>query len=164
MGGLIFFGILGGWLFLSFYLPVKIPGWFGMQRYGGLMTIVLIPLMLGAMFIDEVIGMRQFEQLCKERAVVWVSPEAGQVTRAKDTSPYSVDLSGYWIKINSQPVEFTDMDTGKLFFRYEILNTRGGLVGSIAMMGGSHQCTPKDDSDTFRKLNIEALLKQGNLQ
>ena len=163
MGGLIFFGILGGWIFLSFYLPVKIPGWLGMQRHGGLVTIVLIPLMLGAMFIDEVIGMRQFEKLCKERAVVWVSPEAGQVTRAKDTSPATVELSGYWIKIRSQPVEYSDIDTGKPFFRYEILHTKGGLVAGIAMMGGSHSCTPKNDNEIYKQLNIEVLEKQGKL-
>lgn len=163
MGALIYLGAIGVWLFLSFYLPVKIPGWLGLKRYGGLVTIVLIPLMLGSMFIDEVIGMRQFEQLCNERAVVWVSPEAGQVRRAKNTSSGTVELSGYWIKIRSQPVEYSDMDTGKPFFRYEILHTKGGVVAGIAMMGGNHSCAPKNDNDFYKQLNIEALQKQGNM-
>lgn len=161
MGGLIFFGILGGWIFLSFYLPVKIPGWLGMQRYGGLVTIVLIPLMLGAMFIDEVIGMRQFEKLCKERAVVWVSPEAGQVIRAASPDLPIAELKGYWIAIQSQPVAYLDVDTGNPFFKYEILHTKGGRVASIALMGGEHSCVPKNQNAVTKKLNIDALLKNG---
>ena len=161
MGGLIFFGILGGWIFLSFYLPVKIPGWLGLKRYGGLVTVVLIPLMLGAMFIDEVIGMRQFERLCNERAVVWVSPEAGQVARATRPEQTETQLSGYWIAIQSQPVVYIDSDTGKPFYSYEILHTKGGLVAGIAMMGGEHSCSPKNRNDISKKLNIDELLKNG---
>ena len=161
MGGLIFFGILGGWLFLSFYLPVKIPGWLGIKRYGGLVTIVLIPLMLGSMFIDEVIGMRQFEQLCKERAVVWVSPEAGQVKRAKKVELPESLISGYWIQIESWQIRYLDADTNKPFFSYETLITKGGRIASIALMGGVHACKPKNLIETYKQLDIDKLSDEG---
>ncbi len=161
MIGLISLIAIGLWVFLSFYVPLKIPGWFGMQRYGGVVTIILIPLMLGAMFIDEIIGMRQFERLCKERAVVWVSPDAGQVRRTKKPEQQITYLSGYLVSIETWKTTYLNVDTNKPFFTYETLLTKGGRVASITLMGGTHSCKPTNLIETYAELDIDKLIDQG---
>jgi len=161
MGGLIFLFVIALWIAISVYLAFKIPKWLGIRRLGWLLGLLLFPALLVAPVIDEVLGMRQFEQLCKQRAVVHVSPEANQVKRAKQTSLPTVELSGYWIAIRSQPVEYVDVDTGKAFLTYEGFHTKGGRIAGIALMGGTHSCWPKDDTEILKQLNIDKLLEQG---
>jgi hypothetical protein len=105
--------------------------------------------------------MWQFDRLCKERAVVWVSPEAGQVKRAKDAIRKTVNLSGYWIPIEAHPVAYIDADTDKPFYTYEVLLTKGGLVGQIALLGGTRSCEPKQLHEMWMQLNLDNLLKAG---
>lgn len=161
MGGLIFLLVIGLWLALCIYLARKIPRWLGMRRFGWILALLLFPVLLAAPVVDEVIGMRQFEQLCKERAVMHVSPEASQVKRAQHPNLAIANLPGYWIKIESQPISYIDIDTGKPFVTYEGLHTKGGRVAGIALMGGTHSCWPKDASEVLKRLNIDKLLKEG---
>ena len=160
MVGLSFLLVIGLWLALCIYLAVKIPRWLGIQHFGWILGLVLFPVVVVAPFVDEIIGMRQFEQLCKERAVLHVSPGADQVKRARHSGFQLINLPGYWISIRSQPIEFIDVDTGKPFIRYEILHTKEGRVAGMALMGGEHSCSPKDASE-LQRLDIDKLLKQG---
>ena len=72
MGGLIFLLVIGLWGAVCIYLALNIPRWLGIRRFGWILGLLLFPVLFVAPVIDEVIGMRQFEQLCKERAVVHV--------------------------------------------------------------------------------------------
>lgn len=161
MIGLIALFILGGWIFLSLFLARRIPRWLGIQRHTRSASVACFLLLLIAPFIQDIVGMWQFDRLCKERAVVWVSPEAGQVKRAKSKYPEFVELPGYWIAIRSQLVEYSDLDTGLPFYRYEILHTKGGVLGGIGSLGNSHSCRPPNRNETSDQLGIEKLLEQG---
>ena len=158
---LIALSMLGGWIFLSVFLAGRIPRWLGIQRYTRSAGFVCFLLLLLAPAAQDIVGMWQFERLCKERAVVWVSPEARQVKRAKDTSSATVELPGYWITIRSQPVEYSDADTGIPFYRYEILHTKGGVVGEIASLGNTQSCRPTNRDEASHQLNIGKLLEHG---
>lgn len=161
MGGLIFLLVILLWLALCVYLALKIPKWIGIKRLGWVLGLLLFPVLVVAPMVDEVIGMRQFEQLCEERAVMHVSPEAGQVKRAKADERPAVELSGYWIAIRSQPVVYLDADTDRPFVTYEALHTKGGRIAGMALMGGTHSCWPKDESEILKNLDIDRLLKAG---
>lgn len=161
MIGLIALFILGGWIFLSLFLARRIPRWLGIQRYTCSASAACFLLLLIAPFIQDIVGMWQFDRLCKERAVVWVSPEAGQVKRAMHADLPNVARLGYWIPIHSQPIAYIDVDTGKPFLTYEALHTKGGLIGQLLLLGGTHSCWPKNATQVTNELNTDLLIKQG---
>jgi hypothetical protein len=160
MIGLMFLGVFALWVWLAIYLGLKIPKWFG-WKWKNAISALLIPLFFAAPFVDEVVGMRQFKQLCKERDVVNLSPEASQVKRAKSADLPIVELSGYWIAIQSQPVAYIDIDTGKQFMRYEMLHTQGGRIAGKVLMGGMHTCRPRETEEINGRLNINKLFDEG---
>jgi len=160
MAGLIGLFLIAIWLLICGAFAAKIPQWLGAKRRTWLWSLLLFPILVIAPIVDELVGMRQFEQLCKERAVVHVSPDADQVKRAKRGDSSYVALPGYWINITSQPVAYVDVDSEKVFLSYEILHTKGGRIAGIALLGGEHSCAPKDRSET-KRLDIDRLLKQG---
>lgn len=161
MIGLIALSILGGWIFLSVFLARRIPRWLGIQRHTGSASVACFLLVLIAPAIQDIVGMWQFDRLCKERAVVWVSPEAGQVKRAKETSPATIDLTGNWIPIRLQRAEYSDAETGRPFLSEVALHTKGGYIGHIALLGNTRSCWPQTNREVFKELNIDKLLEQG---
>ena len=161
MAGLVFLLAIALWFALCVYLAFKIPGWLGIRRLGWMVGLLVFPVLLVAPVIDEVVGMRQFERLCKERAVVHVSPEAGQVKRARKPDLPVVALPGNWILIASQPIAYIDADTMKPFLTYEALHTNGGRIAGLALMGGTKSCWPKDYIEISKRLKTHELLEQG---
>ena len=160
MIGLLFLSLAILWLALVVYLTIKIPRWCGVVRHAWLLRLLLVPLLLVGPFVDEIVGMRQFEELCKERTAIWMSPDAGQVKRAKRIGLLPTDVLGYWIEIRSQVVEYVDIDTGKTFVRYELLNTHGGRIAGARLMEGTISCQPKDG--TLNSLiDIDKLVRHG---
>jgi len=163
MIGLTFLAIGLLWLALSVFVGRKLPQWIGIRNPAEkwAVTVVAVAVLLIGPFVDEIIGMKQFEKLCAERTVIRVSADAKQVTRARRISKPRTELNGYWINIRSTAVIYVDADTDREFLRYEILNTSGGRVAGLALLGGSHQCVPKDYGPA-NDLDLDKLLKEGN--
>lgn len=149
------------WLGLSVFLARKIPVWVGVRHHRVPLSLVLFPVIFVTPVIDEVIGMHQFEQLCNDRAVVHVSLDAARVRRAKVVSGPVLEVPNHWIKIQAQEMVYLDVDTGKPFYTYESLITKGGRIARIARLGGLHSCSAKNIPETSKQLNIEELLKEG---
>ncbi|MBI2728278.1 MAG: hypothetical protein HYX42_18720 [Polaromonas sp.] len=164
MIGSIFLGAAIFWLLLTVSLTIKIPRWFGLKLYASwLLRLLMLPLLLVGPFVDEIVGMRQFEKLCQERAVVKLSPGASQVKRAKRAETRYVDLLGYWINIDAQQITYLNADTGEPFLTYEILRTKGGRIAGTALLGGVHSCSPPVPN-AMNRLDIDKLVKQGSAQ
>ena len=163
MIGLTFLAIGLLWLAFSVFVGRNLPKLLGIQGVAGqrAVTVAALVVFLVGPFVDHVVGMRQFERLCEERTVMRLSVEAMQVTRARRIDTPSTELQGYWINIRSSGVVFVDVDTNREFLRYEILNTSGGRVAGLALLGGSHQCVPRDYGPA-KDLDIEKLLRMGN--
>ncbi len=158
MMGLIALSILGGWIFLSLFLARRIPRWLGVQRYTRSASIACFLLVLIAPVIQDIVGMWQFDRLCKERVTLHVSPDADQVKRAIRANTQYEDISGYWVNITAQQIAYLDAATGLPFLSYEILHTKGGVIGAIALLGGDHSCSPPDMS-AMKRLDIDKLVK-----
>lgn len=158
---LIFLLLVCGWILLSVFLARRIPRWLGIRQQAKSASFAFFVMLLVAPIAQDIVGMWQFDQLCKERAVVWISPEATTVKRAKDTSPGTIELAGYWIPIRLQRAEYSDVETGKPFLAEVGLHTKGGLVGSVASLGNTRSCWPQANREVFKELDIDKLLKQG---
>jgi len=116
-------------------------------------------------FVDEIVGMRQFEKLCEEQTVMTVSPAAGAVKRARDVMSKEKILSGYWIKIWAVTRTYFDLDTGNEFLSYPGYRTQGGRIAGLALMGGWHHCSVETSESKYHKkfltFNIDELLNKG---
>lgn len=161
MIGLIFLVVGLIWLWFVGYLAVKIPRWFEMRSAATWWARLLLPpfLIIGP-FVDEIVGMKQFERLCSARAVVWTSPNAEKVAKAVEEPTKYENLSGYWIPVQSRKISFLDADTGEPFMSYEMFGTKGGRIARFALLGGEHQCSPPSPN-ALNYLNIDRLLKMG---
>lgn len=165
MIGLMFLGAGLLWLVLTVYLTIKLPRWLGLRSYAQwLLRMVLVPLLLVGPFVDEIVGMRQFEKLCEEQAILRVAPNADQVKRAKVIHSDLRELSGYWVNISTGRSSYIDLDTGMAFMTFDDFNTKGGKVARIVLLGGSHWCG-KQQASQFKaltsRINIQKLLDEG---
>lgn len=162
MIALMFLGAGLTWLAFSWFLARKVPRWLAIKTViaQGATSVVVMALLLFGPFVDEIVGMRQFERLCRERATVWTADSANSVIRAIKGDTKYVDLVGYWIPIKSQQIEYFNADTGERFLAYEILHTRGGRVARMVLLSGEHSCSPPAPN-AMNYLDIDKLIKQG---
>ena len=127
--------------------------------------MLLVPLLLVGPFVDEIVGMRQFERLCDERTAITVSPDAKTVKRAADISSDTVAIPGYLINIEMSKRTYIDTETNKPFLSYETFRTRGGRVAGLALLGGWHGCSAEMVTNKhyqqFSALNAYELLRNG---
>lgn len=167
MIGMMFLAVGLLWLALSWYLAKRVPVWLSIRHPSAqwLMRAVVMLVLLVGPFVDHIVGMRQFERLCESaKARIWVSPDIGNVSRAKPNTPVYIPVSGYWINIESTKTTYIDIDTGKAFLSYETFFTKGGRIWGLTLLGGFHSC--KVDSsdefvDTWKRFDIQRLLDQG---
>lgn len=142
MIGLMFLGAALLWLGLTVYLTIKVPRLLGLKNYASwLLRLLLVSLLLVGPFVDEIVGMRQFERLCEEQAGIQIRPVAASVRNAKRTYSPEVILPGYLINIVSTTATYVDLDSNEVYLRYNHFSTRGGRVAGLALMGGWHSCS-----------------------
>jgi hypothetical protein len=165
MIGLLFLvaGLL--WLVLTIYLTIKVPRWLGLKGTASwLLRLLLIPLFLVGPFVDEIVGMGQFERLCEKQAVLHVDASVDQVKRAKVTHSDLHDLPGYWVNISASRSSYIDLDTGKVFMTFDDFTTRGGRVAGLALLGGRHWCSAQSTAQfkaLKNRIDIQELLDKG---
>lgn len=162
MAGLIVLALAVGWLFLSGVIARVIAGSAAPERFGGLITILLYPLILAIPFADEAIGRWQYSRLCEREAKVWVAPTASQVKAARQVGPHFVDRDEFFIPVREQPIVYVDIDTGKPFYTVKAFHTPGGMIMRAGLnMGSSSACWPPNWSSRENGIDIDKLLKQG---
>jgi len=167
MIGIIFLAAAVIWLAISLNFSLKVPIWLGVRGRSKplIVSALLLAVLLVGPFVDEIIGMRQFEKLCEEaRANIWVSPEISSVKRAISNSPNSVDLSGYVIPIKLYVSEYIDLDSGSAFLRFRTYFTKGGRLWGLTLMGGKHSCEIEGSPrfiEIWKEFNIEQLMNEG---
>jgi hypothetical protein len=163
MTGLLFLIGIGLWLIVAIHLCKKIPRWLGVTKHSGLLGALVFPVVLAAPVADELIGRWQFSRLCEREAVVTLSPDWEKVKRARKRDIPSTTLSGYFIRIQSQRIEYFDLDTGKNFLTNQAFHADGGfLVYRMGLgLGTSTSCWPKDDDQIYRKVNLDELMRPG---
>jgi hypothetical protein len=121
---LLFVGAL--WLIVAYSLAMLITrvlpatGW--RVLVGALLFLALLPLPL----IDEIVGKRQFEQLCRENSTVHVdrAKAAGRTVYLADL-PH-IEIRGTWVRVVSQPWRYLDAKTGEVIVSYNMLQAEGG--------------------------------------
>lgn len=164
MTGLLLLFIATGWVALTAAAAyaatsgIKDAGF----RFGA--AVFLIGVFLPLPLINEIIGKRQFEQLCRENDKV-------QVDRAKAfgrtvylAESTDIELKYKWLRFVIKPWHFVDATTGETVVSYNTLMADGGLFfravrtsegGVPLIFKGS--CEPSDAVDLmklFQELNV----------
>ena len=160
---LMFLVGFGLWLTVAVILCKRVPRWLGVTKYGAVISVLLFPVVVALPVADELIGRWQFSRLCEREAVVTLSPDWEKVKRAGKRDIPIVTLDGYSIRIQSQRVEYFDIDTGMNFFTNQAFHADGGFLAYRMGLGlgTSTACWPKDSHQTYKQTNLDQLIKQG---
>lgn len=137
-------------------------GWWRLP-VGLLSYLAMLPLPL----VDEIVGKRQFEQLCRENSKIQIDrvKAAGRTVYLADLP--DIEIKDTWVRVVLKPWRFIDAKTGELVVSYNTLQAVGGRF--VRMLGISEggvpltfksTCVPKDrpaSVQAFREFGITYL-------
>lgn len=132
MGGLILFFVIGLWLafaiWLSKTITKKLPiAWWripvGVLVFG---VLLLLPV------IDEIVGGRQFEQLCKDNSTIQVNRATAVGKTVYLAQTPDVEIKGTSVRVVLKPWRYVDATTGELVVSYNTLQAVGGRFLKIS--------------------------------
>jgi hypothetical protein len=126
MTGILLFFVMGLWLFFVFWLTKvitkKLPTkWVMPSRI--LLSLAILPIPL----IDEIVGGRQFEQLCKENSTIQVDRVKAAGKTVYLAKPVDIQIKDTLVPIRLKPWRFVDATTGEIVVSYNTLLAGGGI-------------------------------------
>lgn len=164
MTGFLLLFVMAIWLavvmWLSKILTKKLPTATWRIPVAAVIFAGLLPLPL----IDEIVGGRQFESLCKENSTIQVdrATAVGRTVYLAQTP--DVEIKGTWVRVVLKPWRFVDATTGETVVSYNDLIAEGGrLIQSLGISEGGMPltfkgtCVPANrpgSAQTFRPLGI----------
>lgn len=135
-------------------LTMKIASW-----------MILVPALITVPLVDELIGKRQFEQLCKDNAMIHVDRETAIGKTVYFVPQPAVEVKGTWVRVVLKPQRFVDATTGDAVVTYNELMADGGWLvrtliiseGRVPLTFGS-TCVPENrpgSVQTFQPFGIK---------
>ena len=122
-----------------------------------LIIAALLPLPL----IDEIVGGKQFEKLCKENSTIQVdrTTAAGRTIFLAKT--VDVEIKGTWVRIIMQPRKFIDASTGETVVSYNDLIADGGhFISTLGISEGGVPLTFKGWCHPGDQYTLKELFKE----
>jgi len=154
------------WLALTVVTAYAITSWIKDAILRAVAMLALIGLLLPLPLVDELVGERQFEQLCKDNSTIQVdrATAVGRTVYLEKTT--DVEIKDAWIRIVMKQWRFVDAKSGELVVSYNTLQAAGGRVsqalglseGRAPLTFVKHYCAPKDEPgsvSTFEALGIK---------
>ncbi|HSW16385.1 MAG TPA: hypothetical protein VLJ86_04105 [Ramlibacter sp.] len=150
------------WLALCCWMAHKIGELFidkaHRRELKALIFLALLPLIL----IDEMIGSAQFDELCRERAVVqsYTANRPGAPVYVSQLPPEPV--GGLAVPVFSQRQLYVDVDTHQTVLSATTLRAEGGKLARALRLSGAREpltfsgvCSPRDHEVRVQALRIE---------
>lgn len=127
MTGIYLLFVAALWLAFVIWFSKTVTKKLPMDTWRVPVAIVVFAAVLPLPLIDEIIGGRQFEQLCKDNAEIQVNrlTAVGKTVYLAQTP--DVEIKGTWVRVVLQPRRFVDATTGELVVGYNELIAAGGL-------------------------------------
>lgn len=164
MTGLLLLFVGGLWLALAVWLSKIITSKLPPDTWRVLVAVAIFAALLPLPVLDEIVGSRQFEQLCTENAKVQVE-RATAVGRTVYFVPLpQVEVKGTWVRVVLQPKRFIDVTTGEIVVSYNTLIAAGGrFIRTLGISEGGvpltfrGTCAPNENvKELFKSLEITA--------
>lgn len=142
MIGLTFLAIGLLWLALSIFLAIKLPKWFGVSKpvWRGLLGGVIFVILTIGPFVDHIVGMRQFEKLCREQTGLQILPGEANAKQGREYFSIPKLLDGYAISIQQRTDYVLNSASEEVIMQYNHFSTYGGRVGSLIRLGSAYEC------------------------
>lgn len=157
---LILVGIL--WLVIAFFVVKFISKPLPEIWWTYLLRVVLFLALLPLPIIDEIVGARQFEKLCKENSTIQVdrTKAAGKTVYLAEVS--DVQIKGTWVPVWLQSRRYVDATTGETLISYNTLRAGSGMLGptSLGPLTFDGECVSPNrpaTNDLFRELGIKSV-------
>ena len=132
MIGIYLLGVMALWVIAAFFITLfafrRMPRKYWRLPLAIVLFLVLVPLPL----IDEIVGGRQFEQLCKENSTIQVNRATAVGRTVYLAQTPSVKIKGTWVRVTLQPWRYVDATTGEVVVSYNTLGARGGRFLKIS--------------------------------
>jgi hypothetical protein len=135
MGGLIFFSVVGLWLWLVYKFSTWIGAQVNSRRWRALATgfsfLLLMVLPLG----DEIFGRLQFNEMCRTGVKLRVDAERvrGRTLRLLASQSHFADAA---LPIEQWDNKFVDVQTGEELASYRWMRASGGILARTFLDGG----------------------------
>lgn len=152
------------WLAFVGWLSKTIAGKLSKTTWRRPIAMVIFVALLPLPLIDEIIGGRQFEQLCKDNSTIQVDrvTAVGRTVYLAQTP--DVEIKGTWLRFVLKPWRFVDVTTGESIVSYNTVMASGGrFIRSVGISEGGVPltfkgwCDPKDapaSVQTFKPFGI----------
>lgn len=164
MTGLYVLAIAAAWLALVGMVARTLTA----RLKSGALRSILIALAFGVLvplpLVDEIVGMRQFEQLCRDNTKVVVDRAAVAGATVYSEQQTLVVLTGTWIPIVLRQHRYVLSTTGEVVVSFNTLVAQGGKVAQTFGFSEARvplifrgSCRPTENvRELFQKLNITA--------
>jgi hypothetical protein len=131
-------------------------------------TLVILLGLLAIPFVDEVIGQRQFESLCRAHGIESADVSKARGRKVKVEYGQRAPIAGTIVPIKVEEVVFRDADTGEALIRHKNYVAGGGWVmrytwlslgSSSPMLYGGSTCDVRKRQEIFRANSITLLYR-----
>ncbi|RZU02312.1 hypothetical protein [Rivibacter subsaxonicus] len=162
MSGLFLLVVLIGWAVVAFLLARWATQLFKSPGVRVLVGVVAFPVLLLLPLVDEIIGMWQFDALCKKYAVQEIDEPHAKNRKVRYVRR-GVDryADGTLVRIRIDPIVYRDAETDQILVSYHTLEAKGGWL--IRTLGISETgspllfnagCAPPDQDGFKQNFNI----------
>ena len=144
MAGLFFLLIVILWLFVVYWLSKLAVRNLSKTRWRIPLRLLIFAVLLPSPLIDEIVGGRQFEHLCKENSTIQVDRATAVGKTVYLAEAPNVGIKGTWVRVVLQPRRFVDATTGEPVISYNSLTAgRGWFIRMLDIGEGDMPLTFK---------------------
>ena len=128
MSGLYLLFVAAVWLALTLATAYAITSRIKDAVLRVVAMLALIGLLLPLPLVDELVGKRQFEQLCKDNSTIQVDRATAVGKTVYFVPQPAVEVKGTWVRVVLKPQKFVDVVTGEIVVSYNELMASGGRL------------------------------------
>jgi hypothetical protein len=92
-------------------------------------------------FVDHIVGMRQFDKLCKEQTGLQILPGAVNAKRGRQDTSKRELVEETAIPIWRSLSTIINIDSDETIATHTEFATQGGTLGKFLMLGGEQNCS-----------------------
>ena len=167
MIGLLFLGTVVVWLSVCVWMAQKLGNVVTKPPWRIPVSLIGFILLLSLPFVDEVIGKRQFETLCRTNGVESADVSKARGKKVKVEFGERMLLEGMILPIREANVLFGDAESGEVLIRHKNYYADGGWLmrNTWLSMGSSHPilfggfCNRRIEQEIFKTNSITFLYK-----
>ena len=165
MTGILLIAVAIAWLIAVVTVTRWVARRFNSLTMKVVSCLVLFPALMAAPLADELIGKRQFEQLCNDNSTIQVDRATAVGRTVYFVPKRDIEAQGTWVRVVLQPHQFVDATTGETVVSYTTLTAVGGrFIRTLGISEGgmpltfNGSCGPKENArDLFKSLGVTAL-------